>query len=102
MSPRPPAGGIRALLSHIAACDRIAARHEASSLSGGASMNLSVIIAVTLPWLLIVLGRWLFAQFLRQNGRILLRLEAIEDHLDQNGRRPCMRQPIQQRPQPAL
>ena len=41
-----------------------------------------IIVGIVLPWLLIVFGGWLFTQFLRQNGRVLLRLEAIEDYLD--------------------
>ncbi len=43
-------------------------------------MNL-MIVGIALPWLLVVFGAWLFTQFLRQNGRILLRLEAIEDYV---------------------
>ena len=36
---------------------------------------------VVVPWLLIALGIWLGYQLVRQNGRILLRLEAIEKTL---------------------
>ena len=36
---------------------------------------------VVVPWLLIALGIWLGYQLVRQNGRILLRLEAIEKKL---------------------
>jgi peroxiredoxin len=43
---------------------------------------MNLIVGIALPWLLIVFGGWLFTQFLRQNGRLLLRLEAIEDYLD--------------------
>jgi peroxiredoxin len=39
-----------------------------------------------LPWLLIAIGAWLGFQLVRQNGRILLRLEAIEMRL---GARPA-------------
>jgi peroxiredoxin len=35
------------------------------------------------PWLLIAVGCWFFYQLLRQNGRILLRLEALEARLGQ-------------------
>jgi peroxiredoxin len=35
-----------------------------------------------LPWLLIAVGTWLGYQLVRQNGRILLRLEAIERRLE--------------------
>jgi peroxiredoxin len=38
-----------------------------------------------LPWLLIAFGAWLGYQLVRQNGRILLRLEAIERQLQRRG-----------------
>lgn len=76
-------------------------------------MNLIIIIfAIALPWLLIGLGCWLFSQFLRQNGRILLRLETIEDYLDRmaeaqskqpsgNGHRPLSDSKIERNGLPA-
>ena len=42
---------------------------------------LTIVFGTVLPWLLIALGGWLGFQFVRQNGRILLRLEAIEKRL---------------------
>jgi hypothetical protein len=39
-----------------------------------------------LPWLLIAVGGWLGYQLVRQNGRILLRLEEIEKQLGTRGR----------------
>ena len=39
------------------------------------------IVAAIFPWLLIAIGAWLGYQLVRQNGRILLRLEAIEARL---------------------
>src|SRR5262249_536026 len=36
-----------------------------------------------LPWLFVGLGGWLGYQLLRQNGRLLLRLEALEQRLGQ-------------------
>jgi peroxiredoxin len=39
---------------------------------------LTLVFATVLPWLLIAVGAWLLYQLVRQNGRILLRLEAIE------------------------
>lgn len=39
------------------------------------------IFGMALPWLLIAVGGWLGYQLVRQNGRILLRLEAIETRL---------------------
>jgi len=39
----------------------------------------ALIIAVIFSWLLIAIGAWLAYQLVRQNGRILLRLEAIEE-----------------------
>jgi len=41
----------------------------------------TLILTAILPWLLIAVGTWLGYQLLRQNGRILLRLEAIEKRL---------------------
>jgi peroxiredoxin len=38
-------------------------------------------LGMVLPWVLIALGTWLGLQVVRQNGRILLRLEAIEKRL---------------------
>src|SRR5262245_4583155 len=40
-----------------------------------------LVLAVVLSWLLIAFGAWLGYQLVRQNGRILLRLEAIEKRL---------------------
>jgi hypothetical protein len=37
--------------------------------------------ALALPWLLIGFGCWLGYQLIRQNGRVLLRLEALEQRL---------------------
>src|SRR5262245_4129551 len=41
----------------------------------------ALIVAAILPWLLIAIGAWLGYQLIRQNGRILLRLETIEERL---------------------
>jgi peroxiredoxin len=41
----------------------------------------TLIVAAVFPWLLIAVGAWLAYQFFLQNGRILLRLEAIENRL---------------------
>src|SRR5437870_3465477 len=38
-------------------------------------------IALALPWLLVVAGFWLFGQLMQQNGRVLLRLGAVEEEL---------------------
>jgi peroxiredoxin len=42
---------------------------------------LTLALGTALPWLLIAVGTWLLYQLVRQNGRILLRLEAIENQL---------------------
>jgi len=42
---------------------------------------MAIVFGTVLPWLLIALGSWLGYQMVRQNGRILLRLEAIERNL---------------------
>jgi peroxiredoxin len=43
---------------------------------------ITIVFANVLPWLLIAIGTWLAYQIVRQNGRILLRLEAIEKQID--------------------
>ena len=41
----------------------------------------TLLFGTVLPWLLLAAGTWLGYQLVRQNGRILLRLEAIEKRL---------------------
>jgi peroxiredoxin len=41
----------------------------------------TLVFGTVLPWLLIAIGSWLGYQLVRQSGRILLRLEAIERQL---------------------
>src|SRR5262245_24253455 len=45
----------------------------------------TLVFGTVLPWLLLGVGAWMGYQLVRQNGRILLRLEAIEQRL---GARP--------------
>src|SRR2546426_7310286 len=45
-------------------------------------MNGFLDIAIALAWLAILVGGWLGWQLLRQNGRLLLRLEELEKRLD--------------------
>ena len=45
----------------------------------------TLIFGTVLPWLLIAAGTWLGYQVVRQNGRILQRLEAIEKRLSPRG-----------------
>src|SRR5262249_17092393 len=40
-----------------------------------------IMLGAVLPWLLLFVGVWLGYQLVRQNGRILLRLEAIEGRM---------------------
>jgi len=42
---------------------------------------MTILFGTVLPWLLIAVGTWLVYQLARQNGRILLRLEAIDERL---------------------
>jgi peroxiredoxin len=42
---------------------------------------MTIVLGNVLPWLLIAIGAWLAHEFVRQNGRILLRLEAIEKQI---------------------
>ena len=48
----------------------------------------ALVFGSLLPWLLIAVGSWLGYQLVRQNGRILLRLEAIEKQLTSRVRAP--------------
>jgi hypothetical protein len=41
----------------------------------------AIVFGTVLPWLLIGVGTWLGFQLVRQNGRLLLRLETIEKQL---------------------
>jgi hypothetical protein len=41
----------------------------------------TIIFGMVLPWLLLACGVWLGYQLVRQNGRILLRLEKIEKRI---------------------
>jgi peroxiredoxin len=43
----------------------------------------AIVFGSVLPWLLVAVGTWLGYQLVRQNGRILLRLESIEQQLGQ-------------------
>jgi peroxiredoxin len=42
---------------------------------------MTIVFGTILPWLLIAIGTWLAHELVRQNGRILLRLEAIEKQI---------------------
>lgn len=42
---------------------------------------MAILFGSVLPWLLLTVGIWLGYQHIRQNGRILLRLESIEERL---------------------
>ena len=42
---------------------------------------ITIVFANVLPWLLIAIGTWLAHELVRQNGRILLRLESIEQQI---------------------
>src|SRR5262249_17571850 len=42
---------------------------------------MAIVLGTVLPWLLLFVGAWLGFQLVRQNGRILVRLEAIEQRM---------------------
>src|SRR5262249_3271103 len=63
-------------------CD--VAFHDTTDPPGSSSM-MTLIFGTMLPWLLIAGGTWLAYQLVCQNGRILLRLEAIEKRLSPRG-----------------
>src|SRR5262245_58588870 len=46
---------------------------------------MTFVFGMTLPWLLIAVGVWLGYQLVRQNGRILVRLDAIDKRLSPRG-----------------
>lgn len=48
-----------------------------------------IVFGTVIPWLLIALGTWLGYLLVRQNGRILLRLEGIEQRLSMSQRAPA-------------
>src|SRR4051794_28277022 len=47
---------------------------------------MTIVFGTVLPWVLIAIGTWLAYQLVRQNGRILLRLEAIEEQIGARSR----------------
>jgi peroxiredoxin len=51
-------------------------------------MNL-IVFGIALPWLFVAFGGWLGYQLLRQNGRILMHLEALEPRLAALGMAPA-------------
>src|SRR5436309_7179367 len=46
-------------------------------------MNALMVFGILLAWLAILVGGWLGWQLLRQNGRLLLRIEALEERLNE-------------------
>src|SRR5438874_10395886 len=42
---------------------------------------LIIVISTILPWLVVAVGCWIGLQLLRQSGRVLLRLDAVEEQL---------------------
>lgn len=61
-----------------------------------------VVFGIILPWLVVGLGCWLGFQLVRQNGRILLRLEALEQQLSQLGAVPGPSLPVAPSRRPSL
>jgi peroxiredoxin len=54
----------------------------------GGSFLMAIVFGLVAPWLLIAIGAWLGYQIVRQNGRILLRLESLENRLAPRARAP--------------
>jgi len=46
-------------------------------------MNALLIVGIVLAWVAILISAWLGWQLLRQNGRLLLRIEALEERLNE-------------------
>ena len=57
-------------------------RPGVTTLQEGSVLSL-IVFGVLLPWLVVGLGCWLGFQLLRQNGRVLLHLESLEQRLAQ-------------------
>jgi peroxiredoxin len=55
-----------------------------------------ILLGILLPWLFVGMGCWLGYQLVRQNGRLLVRLEALEHRLGQ------LSQPAAPSPRPAV
>jgi peroxiredoxin len=53
---------------------------------------MAIVFGTILPWLLLAVGTWIGYQLVRQNGRIVLRLESIEQQLGQRAG-PQQREP---------
>lgn len=58
-----------------------------------------IICGIALPWLVVALGCWLGFQLLRQNGRMLLRLEALEARLSESPVAPAPTAPARREPE---
>jgi peroxiredoxin len=59
-----------------------------------------ILFGILLPWLFVGFGCWLGYQLLRQNGRLLLRLEALEQRLSQlPAVAPSLRPPVAPSPE---
>jgi hypothetical protein len=54
---------------------------------------IAIWLGMVLSWLAVALGGWFVYQLLRQNGRILLRLERVEEQLAQRGAASAARAP---------
>ena len=54
---------------------------------------ITILLSMVLPGLLVASGCWLVYQLLRQNGRILLRLEALEEQVAELGARSAAHAP---------
>src|SRR5882724_4018978 len=61
-----------------------------------------LVFGVILLWLIVALGCWLGFQLLRQNGRMLLRLETLEQQLGHLGAAPGQSLPIAASRPPSL
>ena len=69
--PIPSRGAVNAVCDHFARTRLVLADEKTSMIA--------TLLGTGLPWLLVALGCWFVYQLLRQNGRILLRLEALEE-----------------------
>jgi peroxiredoxin len=61
-----------------------------------------ILFGILLPWLVVGLGCWLGYQLVRQNGRILVRLETLEHRLGQISTAPAPARVPEPAPPPSL
>src|SRR5690349_8526387 len=60
---------------------RLAITIRLPTAAGGGGGLAMMLLEAIVPWLIVCVGCWIGYQLVRQNGRVLLRLEALEKRL---------------------